>query len=389
MFRLIPTWGGMAASFLIRSPRTTAVLSLMVVAAVSTMIFLAALCEGVSDAMIRNSVELFTGHITCSNLPEGFPVDRLRTGAVKGVLERATIPGLLMRGAATEQLLLIEVDPSRETALSAVAKKVVRGRYLRDGEPGIVLSAIVAERLSVELGQTVAFRKLPEGSEVSLEVKGIYSTGLDQVDRTMAFCPRGFLPQVQRVRTAAVFLKEGVETQSLVEQFRSSFPGEMSCSSWKELMPDLEQLIELNYISMEIVLALVFGVMSLGIGCAVVIIVLKNIREFGVLKAMGVTSGELALLIAFQVLWMTLSAALVGLLLGAGASWIWGNGGIDLSRFTSHNRYFAVSGVIFPRLTPFSLLTPPSLALLAGFVAALWPIGLVLRKKTADILRMI
>jgi ABC-type lipoprotein release transport system permease subunit len=389
MFRLIPTWAGMAASFLTRSPRTTAVLSLMVVAAVSTMIFLAALCEGVSDAMIRNSVELFTGHITCSNLPEGFPVDRLRTDAVKGILERAAFPGILMRGPAMDQILLIEVSPSREAALSAVAKKVVRGSYLRDGEPGILLSAIVAERLAVEPGQTVAFRTFSESREVSLEVKGVYSTGLDQVDRTMAFCPTGFLPRTQRLRTAAVFLKDGIEPQSLVEHYRSSFPGELSFSSWNELMPDLKQLIELNYVSMEIVLALVFGVMSLGIGCAVVIIVLKNIREFGVLKAMGVTSGELSLLIAFQVLWMTLSAALVGLLLGAGASWIWGNGGIDLSRFTSHNRYFSVSGVIFPRVTPFSLLTPPSLALLAGFMAALWPIGLVLRKKTADILRMI
>jgi len=40
-------------------------------------------------------------------------------------------------------------------------------------------------------------------------------------------------------------------------------------------MPDLKQLIDLNYISMSIVILLVFGVVSLGIACAFVIVILK------------------------------------------------------------------------------------------------------------------
>jgi hypothetical protein len=64
-------------------------------------------------------------------------------------------------------------------------------------------------------------------------------------------------------------------------------------------------------------------------------------------------------------------------------------GGLDLTAFTSHNRYFAVSGVIHPRLTAFSLWAPPAVSLLFSLAAAVWPAALVARKRTADILRLV
>jgi hypothetical protein len=63
--------------------------------------------------------------------------------------------------------------------------------------------------------------------------------------------------------------------------------------------------------------------------------------------------------------------------------------GIDLSGFTSHNQYFVVSGVIVPRLTLFSLLLPPGLALVFCLAAAAWPVLIVVRQQPARILRSI
>jgi hypothetical protein len=63
------------------------------------------------------------------------------------------------------------------------------------------------------------------------------------------------------------------------------------------------------------------------------------------------------------------------------------NTGIDLTAFTSHNRYFAVSGIVIPRLTVYSLWAPPVVAFCFGLMASIWPAVLVVRSKTADILR--
>ena len=154
-------------------------------------------------------------------------------------------------------------------------------------------------------------------------------------------------------------------------------------------MPDLVQLIDLNYLSMSIVMVLVFGVVSVGIACAFVIFILKNIREYGIMKAMGVTSREMTLLILSEVVLMNLVACGVGILAGVLAVSLVGQSGIDLSGFTSHNRYFAVSGLIFPRLTFYSLIAPPALAIFFSMLSAVWPTVLVTRKKAADILRIV
>jgi ABC-type lipoprotein release transport system permease subunit len=153
-------------------------------------------------------------------------------------------------------------------------------------------------------------------------------------------------------------------------------------------MPDLRQLIDLNYVSMSMVTVLVFGVVSLGIACAFVIFIMKHVREFGIMKAMGVTAGEMMRLIMMEILLMNLAASLAGILAGTAAVLLVGSTGIDLTAFTSHNRYFAVSGMIYPRLTAFSLWSPPALALVFSLGSAIWPALLVARKKAADILKV-
>ncbi len=154
-------------------------------------------------------------------------------------------------------------------------------------------------------------------------------------------------------------------------------------------MPDLKQLIDLNWVSMGIVMLLVFGIVSLGISCAFVIFILKNLREHGIMKAMGVLPTETAWLVLWQVVVLTLVASLAGLAAGAAAVAAFARVGIDLTAFTSHNQYFAVSGVIYPRLTLYSVLLPPLLALVFGKLAAVWPAIFVIRSRAADILRSI
>ena len=53
-----------------RSWRSTIVLGVMVFTAVTALVFLSSLAVGTNDAMIRNSVGLFAGHISGQDLPQ-------------------------------------------------------------------------------------------------------------------------------------------------------------------------------------------------------------------------------------------------------------------------------------------------------------------------------
>jgi ABC-type antimicrobial peptide transport system permease subunit len=130
-------------------------------------------------------------------------------------------------------------------------------------------------------------------------------------------------------------------------------------------------------------------VVAIGVACAFVVVVLKNLREYGIMRSMGVTVGDVACLIGAEILFLSILAALGGVLAGALVVVLVAHTGIDLTVFTSHNRYFSLSGIIYPRATAYSLVIPPLMAVGFSLLAAIWPIALIGRKKVADILRMV
>jgi len=383
-------WVRIALRFLFRSGRSTAALSVMVVTAVAALIFLSALSVGVQDAMLRNTVGLFSGHITVYNLPEKWTPADLWTAGVKAVLKRRYRPGVLSGDGLALPLTLCGIDPAREAAATALEKKIVAGRYPRTGRAEILISRDLARSFGVGIGDALRFKDRQGDPALHLTVAGIFQTGLETLDRGLAFCPLDRLSGGATHWTAAVFLKPGVASAAVLHDYRQRLPATVRLESWEDQMPDLRQLIDLEAVSMVVVILLVFGVVAIGIACSFVIFIIRNMREYGILKAMGVTRAEMARLIMAKVALMNLMACGAGLLAGVGAALaVAHTGGIDLSAFTSHNRYFAVSGVIYPRLTTFSLWAPPAVCLGFSLLSGIWPALMVARKRAADILRMI
>jgi ABC-type lipoprotein release transport system permease subunit len=382
-------WIRTAGLFLYRSGRTTATLALMLMLAVATLIFLSSLAMGVNDTMIRNSVGLYSGHISGFALPASIPSERLQVDGTSSVLKRTSIPGMLLHQNRRQPAILIGVDPGAEEKSTAIWKKAIAGRYLRNNEKAIFLSQALAERLLVRPGSVLMFRSELGDTVIDLTVSGIYKTGLDAFDRELAFCPLSALPPKADTWSAAVFLKEGRDPDAVIAEYRRKLPAGLEFKSWKEMMPDLVQLIDLNYLSMSVVMVLVFSVVSVGIVCAFVIFILKNLREYGIMKAMGVTTREMILLILSEVLLMNFAACALGTSAGLSVVSMISHSGIDLGKLTSYNRYFTVSGIIYPRLTLYSLAAPPALAIFFSVISATWPVVLVCRKKAADILRMV
>ncbi len=380
-------WIRTAYLFLLRSGRSTLALSLMVVAAVASLIFLSAFAVGVNDAMIRNSVGLFSGDISAAGLPSAMTPQDLRVKGVTRVLKRVMIPGTLSYAGHFETLTLIGIQPARERETTAFHRKIIRGTGLRADSSHILISTAVAEKLGVDTGAVIRFTAGGEKQTVELTVSGIYRTGMPFLDQEAALCPVDVLPVNPGVWSAAVFVKAGVSPESIVSKYHRLFGRTGSFITWKQMMPDLVQLIQLNFISMSIVMVLVFGVVSLGIACAFVVYIFRSLREYGIMKAMGVTSGEVAFLIAAEVVLVNLAACLAGGVIGAAAVVMFSHIGIDLGHWTSYNPYFAVSGEIFPRLTPYSLVVPPAMAIIFGLFSAIWPALLVARKQAVDILR--
>ncbi|RJX31317.1 MAG: FtsX-like permease family protein [Oxalobacter sp.] len=374
-----------------RSWRATVVLSFMIVSAVAALVFLLALAVGTNDAMIRNSTGLYAGHIAGNDIA-ATDVPLLSVPGVKQVLVRQRLPVLLRFGKGMEPVDLIGVHPDQEKRVAAYWKKTAQGAYLADetkqGEETIFLSESILKRLQAGVGDSVSVMDRQGVRLTNLKIVGAYKTGVTVLDHGVAFIPARALPSREDKLSVAVFLEADASPEAIVMQYRSVLPS-ATFATWNEFMPDLKELIDMNDFCMRIVIFLVFAIVSIGTACAFLIFTLKNLREHGIMKAMGFTSRDTALLLLMQIGLLTFCAAVLGALIGAVFVNIFASVGIDMSAYISHNQYFAVSSILIPRLTGFTLFAPPLVAVLFGLLAAVWPMVYVLRKNPADILRSV
>ncbi len=379
-------WWDMAWRFLWRSRRSTAILAAMVVSAVATLVFLDALAVGVSDAMVRNSVSLVSGHLTIENLPPGMAPDALRGAGVEQILRRRAAQAWLRNGEKLAGTSLWSVDPDAERKATALWRKTTAGGYPEGGTRQLFLGEPVAAELGLKVGDTVTIADDPSQPGREYELRGTFRTGIAALDRGLSFRPDQGTDENEPWQ-AALFLADGASPEAVRDALR--LPPEATTRTWAERMPDLKQLIDLNALCMVLVMVLVFFIVSLGISCAFVIFILKNIREHGIMKSMGVSAPETALLLFLEIGGLTLAASLMGVLLGCLLTLAVAGPGVNLEAMTSHNQYFAVSGVIYPRLTASGLALPPLMALLFALLAGIWPVWMIARQRPAEVLRSI
>lgn len=378
----------LAALNLTRSWRTTAVLSVLVVSAVAALIFINSLAIGTTDAMVRNSVGLYSGHITADSVPDSTRLTNLADRDIATVLTRKQHKVVLKHDDAVAPVLLVGVDPESEQQATALPAKKIAGIYLGRDQHSIFLSSETAQQLHAAPGDQLSVSENLQAAPTLLVVAGIFATGISHLDQTLAFTPLAAYPFTEDTSHLAVFVRSGADVEAVRDRCRRIFAG-IDFQTWMETMPDLKQLIDLNLICLAILMVLVFAIVAVGISCAFLIFTLKNLREHGIMKAMGVLPSGTAMLLLCQIGMLTSVASIIGLALGGALVALYANLGIDLTAFTSHNQYFTVSGIIYPRLTASTLLAPPLLALVFGLVAAILPAIFILRKNPADIIRSV
>lgn len=305
---------------------------------------------------------------------------------------RLKAPVLAMAGAGSASALLSGIEPEREAELTLIAGRVQQGGYL--DRPGVLLGAELAESLGLQVGdQLKLLARSLFGQPVSrsLPVAGIYRTELESFDRNHLFVSLATAQQLLGaegvVSEFAVALPPG-EVSSLAARLRQGLdPASYHVASWRELAPDVVQLIELNDTTMGLLAVIVFAIVALGIANAMSMSVYERFREFGILAALGSRPVGIVKLVLRESLLLGCAAALAGSLLGAALCAYLGAVGLDLSGFTSANNYFASSHVIHARLLPVDLLAANLLTLATAVVAGCYPAVKAARLSPVEALR--
>jgi ABC-type lipoprotein release transport system permease subunit len=311
--------------------------------------------------------------------------------------------GLLQSARRSSRMVLVGVDPLREARVSIVPQALIQGRMPTPALPGatrqlpgIAIGAAMADRLRVEVGDKVVVHAPGEQGLGAFRVSGVFRTSSSEFDRSTAFVrleeAQRLLALPDRVTEVAVALDDHdsllrVREQAVAELARAHPELALEVLTWQEREPRLAAMLDLMASTSWILYAAVFVAMAFGIANSLLMMVYERIREFGMLRALGLSARALLALVVLESLLMTAIGTALGLAVGIPIVLWLGHAGLDMSRFAAGMTEYGIGTRVYTQLETGDVTLPVGVAFVTAILAALWPAWKAVRLRPAEAIR--
>lgn len=371
--------------------------SLVTIAAMSLGLFTAVQYSGLVTGYIaaaeRNMLDMELGDLQIT--APGYRNDPSiynRIDDVEALLERLDAAGFrssarllspaLMAGQQSSAgVQLRGIDVRRDARTSTIGRHLLKGRWLKPGEPrAVVIGRRLSRMLDVGPGDEVVV--LTQGADGSLAndlytVRGVLRSVGEATDRAGVFMSQAALRELLVLPRGAhqviVRRPETLPLEQAAEKVRGLSAG-LDAKTWRELMPTLASMMDASMGAMTAMFMLVYIAIGIVILNAMLMAVFERIRELGVLKALGMGPLRVFGLVALESALQTALAVLVGLGIAAPVAVYLANTGLNLSGLSG----VSVGGIAFDpvwraELSPAIFIRPVVLLTCVVMLAALYP----------------
>lgn len=380
-----------------RQPRRTVLTLLAIAFACLVMVFLLALQVGTYASMKENTMSVFDGYaqiqtpdyLADPGIRKSFehPDELARSiGKVPGidtVATRAQTYALLSSGSHSLATMIVGVQPEAERRVSRLAATVHSGHYLMDGTAAeVVLGEALARNLHVRVGGKVTLLGMGRDGSVAadvLSVVGIFSSGVKELDRQLAEMPLSrFQSDFAMPNQAHMLVLSGASLGAVDQaigtiQHRVAAQG-LRVRDWGELEPGLKSAIQLDagtstmwYVALVVVaIAILINTFFMS--------VLERTREFGILLALGMRPAVAGRMVWLEFLLLLALGIALGTAAGAAVAGWYALRGLALPGAEGVFAQWGLPGLMYPKLTAFSVLTGPTALAVIGALSGLFPL---------------
>lgn len=316
--------------------------------------------DGSHNSLIRNAIKLGEGHLTIQ--PRGYmeaPANHkyLSEGlALSKELEALNLPGSIEARISLQVLastannsvgvVLEGMSSLTDPRVGMLKPQLQKGIWLKPGDlRGIVIGEGMARKLKAKIGSKVVLMAGKKGGDSQAQlgrVRGIFKSQVAEMDDYLILSDNKLAQRFlegegadgakQPVTRFAIFLDDPDTVYHWKDKVKSVVEtDQIIAMDWQEMMPQLMQFIAVddagNYVFLVLILIMVvFGVLN-----TVLMSVLERAREFGLLRALGLSRRSLLTLVFCESLLLSLLAIVVGWIAGGGIHFWFSQHGIDFT----------------------------------------------------------
>ena len=289
---------------------------------------------------------------------------------------------------------LLGVDPEVEPRISSIARSVTRGRFIEGGSEAFVGEAL-ARNLGIEVGdEMITLGADREGglAVLALEVVGLFATGIQELDRATLEIPietfREAYGMGDEVHHIAIRLHRAADADLIAVQLNEELPAGLRALHWRELLPELEQSIELDRVSSVFFYSILALLVLFSVVNTFIMTVYERTHEFGMLIAVGVRRWGIIGMLQLEALWMSLVGVVLGLVLVAPLLVWMIESGIPMGESAELMRQFHMPDRLYGGRNLLLMGSVPVALIVACQLAAMLPFQRVRRIVPADALRV-
>jgi lipoprotein-releasing system permease protein len=245
--------------------------------------------------------------------------------------------------AYNEGVVVIGIDPDTSVGppITPIRESLESSGEFRfetaDGEQrGVVLGSALAGRLGVFPGDRIRMITLADvrehpvlgfaiPPERSLEVTGIFTTGMYEYDHTYLYMGVDAAREVAGLGDGVTGIELRTtgrwEAPEIAARLDETLGPEFRVENWQESNRSLFQALKLEKLGMGVILLLIVIVAAFNIVSTLTMVVTDKTREIGILKTMGMSSRAVRRVFLGQGLVIGIGGTALGAVLGVGAGY--------------------------------------------------------------------
>jgi len=380
-----------------RNPRRTTVILAAVIIGVWSMIFLGALMRGIAVGMVKNGIATLTGHIQIHH--KGYRDDPAIENSIfnRQIVAKALSESLPPRAQWTSRVrvnaiannarhssgvTMVGIEPRAEAKVSFIGSAISRGRYLaQDDSNGILVGKALLEKFETKIGHKLVLMSQDKEQEIAsraFRIVGVFRAEMESTEKQFVFVTRSagqkMLKLGNGISEIAILLPHGYENLDVYNKLKAALPSDQfEIHSWRELLPFQTAYLRILDGFMWFWFLVVFVAMGFGIVNTTLMAVFERMREFGLMKALGMKPWWILREVLVESFLLLICGLIVGNCLGFLSIYALSGSGIDLSALAAGAEYAGMSRIIYPAIEIKDVLVANLMVLLLGLLVSLYP----------------
>ncbi len=353
-----------------RNKRRTLILSVAVIIGVGGMVFALGFMNGYLEQIVDNNVNPVVGHIQIHEtgftdnprLRSNIRPDQTKLNQIKDIegIEafafRIKTNGMISSARYSSGVQIMGVQPDAENEVASIPNKIVEGRFLKKSDKNkIVLGQALFQKLKVREGSKVVLMAGDKSGEIAsaaFRVVGVFDGPSEDLEKRIVYITLDDAQRIfglqERISEIVIRMKNRDFVSSGAAELKRIFGENIEVLSWKELIPAIVQMVEFADNVIYIFYLIIFISMAFGIVNVFLMAVMERIREFGIMKSLGLRPMHLVFLVSMEGLFLGTLAIFLGVGVGALIIEYFDRYGLDLSFFGKGAEFWGFNPVIYP-----------------------------------------